>query len=338
MLNQIRDILATIHLGHSPITLAQFAKTITIEGHSITIIFELSPPQVITFEALRPKLESLLRHEFPEYKILCISTTHTSPLQASKAIDIDAKHIIAIASGKGGVGKSTVAVNLATAFANQGLKVGLLDADIYGPSIPKMMDINDEKPVLDTHKKMIPILRYNVYCMSIGFLLDESAPVIWRGPMVQKALIQLLRDVAWRELDYLFIDLPPGTGDIQLSLSQQIRLSGAIIVSTPQDIALIDARKGINMFGKVSIPILGIIENMSLFSCPHCGQQSDIFGHGGAEQEAHRLKVPFLGSLPLHLETRQGGDEGIPIVASDPTSSISQKFYQISEGIQRQLR
>jgi ATP-binding protein involved in chromosome partitioning len=240
--------------------------------------------------------------------------------------------IIAVASGKGGVGKSTTSVNLALAMAADGKRVGLLDADIYGPSIPRMLGITD-KPNSDSDNKIQPLENYGIRCMSMGFLVEEETPVIWRGPMATGALEQLLRDVAWGELDVLVIDMPPGTGDIHLSLAQRVPLTGAVIVSTPQDIALLDARKGLNMFRKVDVPVLGLIENMSYFLCPHCGERSDIFSHGGAESEAQRLDVPFLGAIPLDIQIRETSDSGNPIVVSDPTSDHAQVYLGIAEKV-----
>ena len=208
--------------------------------------------------------------------------------------------IIAVASGKGGVGKSTTAINLALGLRDLGLRVGLLDADIYGPSVPRLTGIR-EKPQLNDERKMIPLQRFGLSIMSIGFLVEEETAMIWRGPMVMSAVTQMLRDVAWGTLDVLVVDMPPGTGDAQLTLAQNVPLKGAIIISTPQDLSLIDARRGLAMFKKVNVPVLGIIENMSYFQCPHCGTQSDIFGHGGARHEAERLAVPFLGEIPLHI-------------------------------------
>ena len=229
------------------------------------------------------------------------------------------KHMIAVASGKGGVGKSTTAVNLALGFQAIGLKAGILDADIYGPSQPRLLGLSGRPEVLHG-KTLRPMEGHGLKAMSMGFLVDEGTPMIWRGPMVVSALTQMLRDVAWGELDVLVVDMPPGTGDVQLTMAQQVPLAGAIIVSTPQDLALIDARKGLNMFRKVDIPVLGIIENMSYFLCPKCNERSDIFGHGGAHEEADRLGVTFLGEIPLHMDIRATSDTGAPIVASQPDS------------------
>lgn len=235
-------------------------------------------------------------------------------------------HIIAVASGKGGVGKSTTAVNLALALAHAGHKVGLLDADIYGPSVPKLLGITD-RPVLTADKKIQPLHKFGLTAMSIGFMLANDNALIWRGPMVMGAIQQLLRDVLWGELDVLVVDMPPGTGDAQLTLAQQVPLAGAVIVSTPQDLALIDARKGIAMFRKVNVPILGVVENMSYFLCPHCGERSEIFHHGGAAAEAASDNVPFLGAVPLEMRLRESSDAGTPLMATEPDSPLG-KIYQ----------
>jgi len=242
------------------------------------------------------------------------------------------KAIVAVASGKGGVGKSTTAINLAMALSASGLTVGILDADIYGPSLPRMMGISD-KPTSEDGRILIPLEKHGVKCMSIGFLVPEDSPTIWRGPMVMSALEQMLRDVAWGELDVMIVDMPPGTGDAQLTMSQRVPLAGAVIVSTPQDIALLDARKGLNMFRKVDVPVLGIIENMSTFICPHCGGQSDIFGHGGARAEAAALGVDFLGEVPLHMEIRKTSDAGTPIVVSTPDGPHALAYRGIADAV-----
>jgi ATP-binding protein involved in chromosome partitioning len=244
--------------------------------------------------------------------------------------------VIAVASGKGGVGKSTTALNLALGLRDLGLRVGLLDADIYGPSVPRLTGIR-EKPVLNDDKKMIPIQRFGLAIMSIGFLVEEDTAMIWRGPMVMSAITQMLRDVAWGTLDVLVVDMPPGTGDAQLTLAQNVPLKGAIIVSTPQDLSLIDARRGLAMFKKVNVPVLGIVENMSYFQCPHCGTQSDIFGHGGARHEAERLGVPFLGEIPLHMSIRETSDSGTPVVESEPDGPHAQIYRAIGAKVRDQL-
>jgi len=242
------------------------------------------------------------------------------------------RSIVAVASGKGGVGKSTTAANLALGLAAEGKRVGLLDADIYGPSMPRMMGITGQ-PSSKDGKTLDPMENYGVKVMSMGFLVDEETPMIWRGPMVQSALEQMMRDVNWGELDVLVVDMPPGTGDAQLTMAQRVPLTGAVIVSTPQDIALLDARKGLNMFRKVDVPVFGIIENMSYFSCPHCGERTEIFSHGGAHREADRLGVDFLGEVPLHIDIRTTADGGKPIVVSAPEGEHAKKYREIARAV-----
>jgi ATP-binding protein involved in chromosome partitioning len=244
--------------------------------------------------------------------------------------------IIAVASGKGGVGKSTTAVNLALGLRDLGMKVGVLDADIYGPSLPKLLAIR-EKPQTIGGTRLKPIERHGLTVMSIGFLIEEETPMIWRGPMVMSALTQMLREVEWGALDVMVVDMPPGTGDAQLTMAQQVPLKGAVIVSTPQDLALIDARRGIAMFRRVNVPVLGIVENMSTFICPKCGTRSDIFGHGGARHEAERLGVPFLGEVPLEMSIRETSDAGLPIVATQPDSSHAAAYRAIAVKVRDQL-
>jgi ATP-binding protein involved in chromosome partitioning len=242
------------------------------------------------------------------------------------------KYIIAVASGKGGVGKSTTAVNLALGFHQNGLRAGLLDSDIYGPSMPRLLAIR-EKPALAGDNLLLPVEKYGLKVMSMGFLVDEETPMIWRGPMVMSAITQMLKDVAWGEIDIMVVDMPPGTGDAQLTLAQQVPLAGAVIVSTPQDLSLIDARRGLNMFKRVNVPVLGIIENMSFFVCPKCGERSDIFSHGGAKAEAERLGVPFLGELPLHMSIRETSDSGRPIVMAEPASVQAALYKSIAADV-----
>ncbi len=244
--------------------------------------------------------------------------------------------IVAVASGKGGVGKSTCAVNLALGLQAQGLKVGILDADIYGPSLPRMLGISG-KPQSADGKKLQPMEKWGLKVMSMGFMVEEDTPMIWRGPMVMSALQQMIFDVTWGELDVLVVDMPPGTGDAQLTMAQRVPLTGAVIISTPQDIALLDARKGLNMFRKVEVPVLGIIENMSYFLCPSCGDRSDIFGHGGAHQTADELGVDFLGEVPLHMTIRETSDAGTPITALEPDSEHAKIYTDLAAKIQDRI-
>src|SRR5271165_7282280 len=247
----------------------------------------------------------------------------------------DVGAIIAVASGKGGVGKSTVATNIAIALAQTGRRVGLLDADIYGPSLPRMLGVKRKPEVRDNI--MIPIDAWGLKAMSIGFLVEEEAPMIWRGPMVMGALEQMMGQVAWGALDVLIVDMPPGTGDAQLTMAQRVSLAGAVIVSTPQDIALLDARRGVAMFQRVNVPVLGVVENMSFFCCPNCGTRTDIFGHGGARAEAQRLGVPFLGEVPLLPAIRSASDEGMPVVAAAPDSPAAQAFAAVAAAVAKSL-
>jgi ATP-binding protein involved in chromosome partitioning len=259
-----------------------------------------------------------------------------SPMSRQAAIPGVAA-VIAVASGKGGVGKSTTAINLALGLREQGLRVGLLDADIYGPSVPKLIGTN-ARPELDDNRRMVPLAKFGLAVMSIGFLIDPDSPVVWRAPMVVSAITQMLRDVDWGQLDVLVVDMPPGTGDVQLTLAQTVPLRGAVIVSTPQDLALLDARRGLAMFTKVDVPVLGIVENMSYFQCPQCGTRSDIFGHGGARDEAERLGVPFLGEIPLHMEIRATSDAGTPVMVSDPQGVHAMAYRAIALRLFDELR
>jgi ATP-binding protein involved in chromosome partitioning len=246
--------------------------------------------------------------------------------------------VIAVGAGKGGVGKSTVAVNLAISLAQEGAKVGLLDADIYGPSAAIMTGTSEHKAQGDAHQRVVPAVKHGIRIISMAFLLpkDQSA-VVWRGPMVGKMVSQLLTGVAWGELDYLVVDLPPGTGDAVLSLSQSVPLSGAVVVTTPQDVSLIDARKGLAMFQKVNVPVLGIVENMSYYVCPKCGHREEIFKHGGGRRTAEKLGVPFLGEIPLDPKVVVGGDAGVPIVAAEPKSAVTEAYLRIADAVVRQL-
>ena len=311
------------------------------EGH-IAFSLEIDPALAGQADQMRRQAEDAVARLDGVLSASAMLTAHkkqpAAPQQAGQAerpMHQPARHLIAVASGKGGVGKSTTAINLALALAQRGLKTGILDADIYGPSLPRLLGL-EKKPQAEG-KKIIPHEKYGLQAMSIGFLLDAESPTIWRGPMVMSALEQMLRDVAWQGLDALIIDMPPGTGDAQLTLAQRARLAGAVIVSTPQDLALIDARKGLNMFRRVEVPVLGIIENMSYFLCPDCGSRHDIFASGGAEAEARRLELPFLGAIPLDMDIRQASDAGAPILISQPDSPHSQAYLAIADQLIEQL-
>ena len=273
----------------------------------------------------------------PQPKAHAHSHPHPEPTRPGKVGVPGVEAIIAVASGKGGVGKSTTAVNLALALQANGLRVGILDADIYGPSIPRLLKISG-RPQQIENRIIVPMENYGLKAMSMGFLVDEETAMIWRGPMVQSALLQMLREVAWGDLDVLVVDMPPGTGDVQLTMAQQVPLAGAVIVSTPQDLALIDARKAISMFGKVEVPLLGIIENMSYFLAPDTGTRYDIFGHGGARNEAERIGVPFLGEVPLTIDIRERSDAGTPVVVADPDSAAARIYRDIATHVWAELK
>jgi len=333
---QIRHVLEHI-LTEDQQPLINWLTLLKIEENKIQLIFETTPERAKEIESLRQKSNTLIKKLIEEmgfsYQVHSLLTTHRSSTKALPPKFLPPiKSIVAIASGKGGVGKSTTATNLAIALSQLGQKVGLLDADIYGPSLPRLFSIFN-KPDVKEDKKLIPIQKYEIYCMSIGFMVAEESPLIWRGPMVHSALQQMLKDVAWPKLDILVIDMPPGTGDVHLTICQQVKLAGAIIVSTPQDLALIDACKGLRMFQRVGVPVWGIIENMSQFVCPKCGHISEIFSHGGARFEAEKLQVPFLGEIPLDLSIRQYSDQGIPITTADPQSSIAKTYRDIGQKI-----
>jgi ATP-binding protein involved in chromosome partitioning len=312
-------------------------KDIMISDQSISVFLDMRTKDDAVInavkDAVRGKLESLedVKSVAVEISNPSVSAQPDERKTSTEKFLPEVKYRIAIASGKGGVGKSTVSVNLAVALAKIGYRVGLLDSDIYGPSIPLMLGIS-KKPEFDG-KKLLPIEKFGVKLMSLGFLLEDNTPVIWRGPLVMRALQQLMKDVNWGSLDVMLFDMPPGTGDAQLTLSQSITLDGAIIVSTPQDVALIDAVKGVEMFKKVNVPILGIIENMSYFICQSCGTRSEIFSAGGARKECERLKVNLLGEIPLDVEIRIAGDEGIPIVIKDDANEQSIAFKKIAKNI-----
>jgi ATP-binding protein involved in chromosome partitioning len=289
-------------------------------------------------QVIRQNLQETLGKQAGVASVEVDITWEKSPQVEFKNLLPTVKHALVVGSGKGGVGKSTIAANLAVAAAKLGLKVGLLDADLYGPSMGMMFGVGgDEGPVGTPEGKILPLEKFGIKLMSMAFLIDEDRPVIWRGPMLNKALTQFLGDVLWGDLDILFMDLPPGTGDIQISLIQNAKVGGAIVVSTPQDVAFLDAKKAIGMFGTVKVPILGVIENMSSFLCPACGAETQIFGHGGVKAAAARMNLPFLGEVPIDLAIREGGDSGTPLVVSHPDSPQSRAFLAMAQSLRETL-
>ena len=329
----VEDLLRTfIDPNHGiDLVTAKSVKAIHIEGANVSVKLELGYPAKSTIEQLKASVEDLLatldgvENVTVDVTVKILSHAVQQALKPQPNI----KNIIAVASGKGGVGKSTTAVNLALALAAEGATVGILDADIYGPSIPTMLGLSGYPESVD-NKTMTPKMAYGVQTMSIGYLIDAGQPMIWRGPMATNTLQQLLRDTNWVDVDYLIIDLPPGTGDIQLTLAQQIPVSGAVIVTTPQDIALIDAQRGLGMFAKVNVPVLGIVENMSMHICSECGHAEAIFGEGGGAAMADINKVDFLGSLPLDIRIRQQADSGMPTVVAEPDGRAAKIYKEIA--------
>ena len=349
---QVMQVLKTVvdpDRGGDIVSLGMLSGLVVRDGH-VAFSIEVDPKRGAQAEPLRHAAEKAVDALPGVLSVTAVLTAHRAAPQAApqqghshgghshgaapqgdpqKPLVPGVKAIVAVASGKGGVGKSTTSANLALALAANGLKVGLLDADIYGPSMPRMMGISG-RPNSPDGKRLEPMENFGIKVMSMGFLVAEDTPMIWRGPMVMSALQQMLRDVNWGTLDILVVDMPPGTGDAQLTMAQQVPLAGAVIVSTPQDIALLDARKGLNMFRRVDVPVLGIIENMSYFCCPNCGHRTEIFSHGGARKEADDLGMEFLGEIPLHLSIRETSDQGQPIVVSQPESEHAQSYRRIA--------
>ncbi|MBS2025813.1 MAG: Mrp/NBP35 family ATP-binding protein [Deltaproteobacteria bacterium] len=306
-----------------------------LDGGGVRVHLELPTPASPHKKALEESIRARLTASgASRVEVAFTARVRPSPMKGKNPNDLvpTVKNVVLVGSGKGGVGKSTVSANLAIALAQQGAKVGLLDADIYGPSVPLMMGLFGAKPNA-TGGKVDPLVSYGVKVISIGFFVDPDQAMIWRGPMLHGALVQLLRDVNWGELDYLILDLPPGTGDIQLTIAQQVSVSGAVVVTTPQDVALADAIKAKTMFDKVNIPVLGMVENMSGFVCPHCNHETDIFSKGGAEEAAKKLAVPFLGRVPLNLAVRTGGDDGKPVVHDRPELAEAVALVKIAQNV-----
>jgi ATP-binding protein involved in chromosome partitioning len=305
----------------------------TLSESAVRVRVELPTPA----SPWKPKLDEAIRAALPGMRaeVAFSSNVRPSPAKSVAANDLvpSVKNVVLVGSGKGGVGKSTVSANVAVALARLGATVGLLDADIYGPSVPLMMGLFGARPSSDDGKKVRPLDAFGVKVISIGFFVDPDQAMIWRGPMLHGALVQLLRDVNWGDLDYLILDLPPGTGDIQLTIAQQVSVSGAVVVTTPQDVALADAIKAKTMFDKVSIPVLGFVENMSGFVCPNCHHETDIFSKGGAEAAAQKLGVPFLGRVPINMAIREGSDDGKPVVAQNPELPEAQALFRIAQNV-----
>ncbi|MBI4436542.1 MAG: iron-sulfur cluster carrier protein ApbC [Candidatus Omnitrophica bacterium] len=323
---------------HRDIVSLDFVKDIQIEGGTVRFKIELTTPACPVRDQMQQEAQKVVA-QLPG--VSQVEITMTSKVRASggpskEKLIPSVRNVIPVASGKGGVGKSTVSANLALALVYDGAKVGLMDADVYGPTVPTLLGIT-EKPNALGDNRIVPVEKYGLKVMSMGFFIKEGEAVVWRGPMLHKTIEQFLGGVVWRDLDYLIVDLPPGTGDIQLSLCQMIPLTGAVIVSTPQDVALQVAMKAIAMFNKLNCPVLGVIENMSYYLCPHCGKRENIFGSGGAKKAAEKLDLPFLGEIPLATQVRLTSDGGKPIVVSDPTSTLSQAFIQVAEKMAAQV-
>jgi ATP-binding protein involved in chromosome partitioning len=331
--------------GKTPLPQSGAVAGLSIKDDKVYLSIAIDPTQSAAMEPMRAAAETAVKSLGVATALVSLTAEKENVPQpppvaprpaAPRSIGIPGiSHIIAVASGKGGVGKSTTCVNLSLALAAQGWRVGILDADIYGPSLPRLLGIRSKPEAEGRHMRAID--SYGIKAMSIGFLVAEEDPMIWRGPMVMAAIQQLLREVVWGELDCLVVDMPPGTGDAQLTLAQNVPLAGAVVVSTPQDLALIDARRGIAMFNKVDVPVLGIVENMSYFLCPHCGGRSDIFAHGGARHEAERYGVPFLGEVPLHMGIRENSDSGKPVVAIDPDGAHAGIYRSIAAQVKARL-
>ncbi len=339
-----RDVLDNLRhiidpdLGKDIVTLG-FIKHLVIDGGKVSFTIELTTPACPVKERFRKLAEDAVREisGITDVQITMTAQVRSHAPAAQSGFNGNIKNTIAVASGKGGVGKSTVSVNLACALAETGATVGILDADIYGPSVPTLLGITQPQIEVTAEKKILPLVTYNLKIMSMGFLVDDDSPVIWRGPMVHGVLQQFMGQVIWGELDYLVIDLPPGTGDAQLTICQSANLSGAVIVTTPQAMSIGIAQKGLKMFGEVNVPILGMVENMSFFSCPHCKERSEIFRHGGTQRVCEHLGVPFLGEIPIEPQITLQGDAGIPIVIAEPDSPSANAFFTLAGNVAAKL-
>tara|TARA_Y100001936_G_scaffold185969_1_gene183764 strand:+ start:477 stop:1511 length:1035 start_codon:yes stop_codon:yes gene_type:complete len=338
MSDEILSLIYTFSKKFSdPSTKLPFSKennniSAIVKDGNANIFLEVNNNDISSYKDILKLLKSSIQQIPGVLSVNIALTSNKAQKKQEKKFRIDAQNIIAIASGKGGVGKSTFAVNISVGLKSLGFKVGLLDADIYGPSIPRMMGVS-KKPEMNESKKLVPLISHGVKCMSIGFIIDNEAPTIWRGPMVMKALEQMFNGVEWGELDFLIIDLPPGTGDAQLTLAQSSKLSGSIVISTPQDVALTDAKKGINMFKKVNVPILGMVENMSYFICDKCDEKHYIFSTDGVRKEADKLNIRFLGEIPIDKTLRKQSDEGTPSIVDNPNENIPNIFISIAKMI-----
>jgi len=327
----IRRILGDLTDPHTGAPLAESVRAVGVDGAKVSVDMQIGYPAAGAIKALGERVQEAIEAD-PSIDSAAVSITsrvHVHKVQGTLGPLANVKNIIVVASGKGGVGKSTVSANLALALQAEGARVGVLDADIYGPSQPRMLGVSG-RPASPDGKSITPMQAHGLPVMSIGFLVEEDSPMIWRGPMVTQAMMQLLNDTRWEQLDYLVIDLPPGTGDIQLTLSQKVPVAGAIIVTTPQDIALLDARKALKMFEKVEVPVLGVVENMATHICSSCGHEEHIFGEGGGERMAAQYGVPYLGSLPLDIRIREQADSGKPTVAAIPDSDLAERYREIA--------
>ncbi len=337
---EVLDALSVImdpDLGKDIVSLG-FVKNIVIEGGTVRFTIELTTPACPVKERFREEAVKLVGalHGVEKVEVEMTSQVAGQSRPLIENLLPSVKNVIAVASGKGGVGKSSVAVNLALALKQSGASVGLLDCDIYGPSLPMMLGLQHETP-LQEDGKIIPVEKFGMQTMSMGFFIEEDQPVIWRGPMLMGMITRMLSDVAWGELDYMILDLPPGTGDVQLTLTQKIPLAGAVIVSTPQELAMLDVRKGLMMFRKVDVPIIGIVENMSYFICPCCNTRSDIFSTGAVQKECERLELPLLAEIPISPSVREGGDAGVPVCEAEPDGEIAKSFSELAGRVAARL-